>query len=112
MRALGRAGSSLTPGPSAATRDMAVAKNVAERLYTPVPRAPEVGPIPSGSLSPQWQGLRINPMRDALVSGAGGTQGVDTYGNLEAAPDWLYRNTVSPVGEYLKSRFYKPDEII
>lgn len=108
----GRMLSALTPGPSRATRDMAVAKNVAERLYTPVSRAPEVGPIPSGSLSPQWQGLRINPMRDALVSGAGGTQGVDTYGNLEAAPDWLYRNTVSPAGEYLKSKFYKPDETI
>ena len=102
----------LTPGPSRATQDMAVAKNVAERLYTPVSRAPEVGPIPSGALSPQWQGLRINSMRDALVSGAGGTQGVDTFENLKPVPEWLYRNTVSPVGEYLKSKFYKPDEII
>ena len=108
----GRMLTALTPGPSRATQDMAVAKNVAERLYTPVSRAPEVGPIPSGALSPQWQGLRINSMRDALVSGAGGTQGVDTFENLKPVPEWLYRNTVSPVGEYLKSKFYKPDEII
>ena len=111
-RGAGRMLSALTPGPSRATQDMAVAKNVAERLYTPVSRAPEVGPIPSGALSPQWQGLRINPMRDALVSGAGGTQGVDTFDNLKPVPEWLYRNTVSPAGEYLKSKLYPSDEII
>ena len=106
-RGAGRMLSALTPGP-----DMAVAKNIAERLYAPVSRAPEVGPIPSGALEPQWQGLRINSMRDALVSGAGGTQGVDAYDNLAPLPNWLYKNTVSPAGEYLKSKFYKPDEII
>ena len=111
-RSAGRMLSALTPWPSRATHDTAVAKQVAERLYTPVSRAPEVGPIPSGALSPQWQGLRINPMRDALVSGAGGTQGVDTFDNLKPVPEWLYRNTVSPVGEYLKSKFYPSDEII
>jgi hypothetical protein len=104
--------SALTPGPSIDTKDIAVAKNIAERLYAPVSRAPEVGPIPSGALEPQWQGLRINSMRDALVSGAGGTQGVDAYDNLAPLPNWLYKNTVSPAGEYLKSKFYKPDEII
>ena len=106
-RGAGRMLSALTPGP-----DMAVAKNIAERLYAPVSRAPEVGPIPSGALEPQWQGLRKNSMRDALVSGAGGTQGVDAYDNLAPLPNWLYKNTVSPAGEYLKSKFYKPDEII
>ena len=111
-RSAGRMLSALTPWPSRATHDTAVAKQVAERLYTPVSRAPEVGPIPSGSLSPQWQGLRINPMRDALVSGAGGTQGVDTFDNLKPVPEWLYRNTVSPAGEYLKSKLYPSDEII
>tara|TARA_R110002020_G_scaffold444968_1_gene656674 strand:+ start:1831 stop:4074 length:2244 start_codon:yes stop_codon:yes gene_type:complete len=86
--------SALTPdlGPSRATQDMAVAKNVAERLYTPVFRAPEVGPMPRSSLLPQAQGFRKpNPMYDALLSGASGTQGVDTYDNLGVVPNWLYR---------------------
>ena len=78
----------------------------------PVSRAPEVGPIPSGALESQWQGLRTNLIRDAIVSGAGGPQGVDTYDNVAPLPDWLYKNTVSPVGEYLKSKFYQPDETL
>jgi hypothetical protein len=111
-RSVARMLSALTSGPSIDTKDIAVAKNIAERLYAPVSRPPEVGPIPSGALEPQWQGLRINSMRDALVSGAGGTQGVDAYDNLAPFPNWLYKNTVSPVGKYLKSKFYQPDETI